>query len=281
MARSRNIKPGFFLNEELGECDPYARLLFISLWCLADREGRLECRPKRIKIQSLPYDDVDIDVLIEQLASKKLICVYRHGDNDYIQITGWAKHQNPHHKEIDSIIPSPNIPKNNDLSMLEPSMSQARPKHESSMSQDQVKQIASCPTDSLNLIPDSLDKEKINKKEKSVVRSLTAKQMLDYKPDDVDLETWAEFLQLRVRKKAEKTTRAMNGIIRKLDQCVENGVSRQSMLEMCLEKGWKGVDYQWYLKSEGVSYENSQSSSGKPLDPGARLVQRTFGETEF
>ena len=48
MARARNIKPGFFANENLAECDPLARLLFAGLWCLADREGRLEDRPKRI-----------------------------------------------------------------------------------------------------------------------------------------------------------------------------------------------------------------------------------------
>jgi len=48
MARSRNIKPGFFRNEMLAECSPLARLLFAGLWCLADRFGRLEDRPKRI-----------------------------------------------------------------------------------------------------------------------------------------------------------------------------------------------------------------------------------------
>ena len=39
MSRSRNIKPGFFKNEHLAECQPLARLLFIGLWTLADREG--------------------------------------------------------------------------------------------------------------------------------------------------------------------------------------------------------------------------------------------------
>jgi hypothetical protein len=55
VARSRNIKPGFFLNDELAECEPLARILFAGLWCIADREGRLEDRPKRIKAEVLPY----------------------------------------------------------------------------------------------------------------------------------------------------------------------------------------------------------------------------------
>ncbi len=46
--RARGIKPAFFKNEELAELGTVAQLLFIGLWCLADREGRLEDRPKRI-----------------------------------------------------------------------------------------------------------------------------------------------------------------------------------------------------------------------------------------
>ena len=48
MARARILKPGFFANELLAEIHPYGRLLFAGLWTLADREGRLEDRPKRI-----------------------------------------------------------------------------------------------------------------------------------------------------------------------------------------------------------------------------------------
>jgi len=33
-----------------------ARLLYPGLWMLADREGRLEDRPLRIKAEILPYD---------------------------------------------------------------------------------------------------------------------------------------------------------------------------------------------------------------------------------
>ena len=77
MARSRNIKPGFFLNDELAECDPLARLLFAGLWCIADREGRLEDRPKRIKAEVLPYDDCDVDELLNQLAERSLLYVMK------------------------------------------------------------------------------------------------------------------------------------------------------------------------------------------------------------
>ena len=55
MARAKNIKPGFFTNEQLAECSFAARLLFVGLWTLADREGRLEDRPRRIRAQVFPY----------------------------------------------------------------------------------------------------------------------------------------------------------------------------------------------------------------------------------
>ena len=58
MARARNIKPSFFMNEDLGQADPLVSLLFISLWCLADREGRLEDRPLKIKAQTFPYREI-------------------------------------------------------------------------------------------------------------------------------------------------------------------------------------------------------------------------------
>jgi DnaD/phage-associated family protein len=107
MARSRNIKPGFFLNDELAECEPLARLLFAGLWCIADREGRLEDRPKRIKAEILPYDDCDIDQLLNQLAQHGFILRYEIDGCQYIQIVNFSKHQNPHYKESESIIPSP------------------------------------------------------------------------------------------------------------------------------------------------------------------------------
>ncbi|GAA0696235.1 hypothetical protein ISN75_06750 [Dyella marensis] len=107
MSRARNIKPGFFKNEILAECEPLARILFSGLWCEADRAGRLEDRPKKIKAECLPYDECDIDSLLNQLASKSFILRYEVGGKRYIQILMFAKHQNPHKNEAASSIPAP------------------------------------------------------------------------------------------------------------------------------------------------------------------------------
>jgi len=105
--RARNIKPGFFSNDLLPECEPLARLLFIGLWCMADKAGRLEDRPKKIKIDVLPCDDCDIESMLRQLEKHRFIVRYSVGDARYIQVVNFEKHQNPHCKEKASTIPAP------------------------------------------------------------------------------------------------------------------------------------------------------------------------------
>lgn len=107
MARSRNIKPGFFKNEMLAECAPLARLLFAGLWCLADRAGRLEDRPKRIRAELMPYDDGSVNGMLEELHQAGFIIRYEVGGKRFIQVVNFDKHQNPHHREAESTIPAP------------------------------------------------------------------------------------------------------------------------------------------------------------------------------
>lgn len=112
MARGRNIKPGFFHNEFLAAKSPAVRLLFIGLWTLADREGRLEDRPNRIKGFLFPYENLDINSMLDDLATisdefqdHPFIVRYRVDGKRYIQICKFLEHQHPHMKEVASIIP--------------------------------------------------------------------------------------------------------------------------------------------------------------------------------
>ena len=111
MARIRNIKPEFFRNEQLSEVPFEARLLFAGLWTQADREGRLEDRPKRLKAELFPYDDVDVENLLEKLSKTRdgcgipLIERYQVEGASFIEITAFKDHQYVSHKEPDSVIP--------------------------------------------------------------------------------------------------------------------------------------------------------------------------------
>jgi len=105
MARARNLKPSFFTNEELATLSPFARLLFAGLWCHADRDGRLEDRPLRLKVSILPYDDQSVDQLLTDLQRGNFLVRYEADGKKYIQINTFKKHQNPHKQEQPSVIP--------------------------------------------------------------------------------------------------------------------------------------------------------------------------------
>ena len=145
MARSRNIKPGFFRNEHLVELPFQTRLLFIGLWTLADREGRLENRPKKIKLEIFPADDVDIGLEITRLSGAGLVKVYKARGIECIEVLNFKKHQNPHHREAASELPSPEEaeaqPVENKGASESPGQAQGKPEESRA--------------DSLNLIPDS------------------------------------------------------------------------------------------------------------------------------
>jgi hypothetical protein len=107
VARARNIKPGFYRDAALVELPIETRLLFPGLWVLADRAGRLEDRPKQIKMEIYPADNFDVDLLLNQLQGAGLIERYEIDGRKLIQIKNFSKHQNPHRDEKASTIPAP------------------------------------------------------------------------------------------------------------------------------------------------------------------------------
>jgi len=109
VSRIRYIKPGFFCDEDLADCSPWARLLFAGLWGIADKAGRLEDRPRRIAAAVFPYDrDVDVEECLRELCDHgPMIARYEVDGVRYIAVLGWAKHQKTHHKEAESVIPEP------------------------------------------------------------------------------------------------------------------------------------------------------------------------------
>jgi hypothetical protein len=109
--RARSIKPGICDNEVLGTADPFCTLLFERLWMMADREGRLEDRPLRIKAQAFPYrEGLDVAPLLQWLHDQGFIQRYTVEKTAYIQVLKFGEHQSPHVKEAPSKIPAPDSP---------------------------------------------------------------------------------------------------------------------------------------------------------------------------
>ncbi len=109
MARTRSIKPAFFKNEILSFLPANDKLTFIGLWTLADRAGRLEDRPTRIKGELFPYFDMDVEAALCRLDQTGFIHRYESGGEKYISIVTFGKHQSPHLKEQASTIPAPDM----------------------------------------------------------------------------------------------------------------------------------------------------------------------------
>ena len=104
MARIRTVKPEFFTSEDIVSLSAFARLLYIALWCEADKEGRLEWKPRTFKMRYLPADSVDVDALCGELIERRLVVLYGNG---LAYIPGFAKHQHINPRESASTLPGP------------------------------------------------------------------------------------------------------------------------------------------------------------------------------
>ncbi len=105
MARIRCIKPEFFTSADILSLTPLARLFYISLWCEADREGRLRWDTQTLKFRYVPKDDCNIDELAQELVSQGLIEVYEVDGKLFSQILSFQSHQIINNRESPSTLP--------------------------------------------------------------------------------------------------------------------------------------------------------------------------------
>lgn len=104
MARIRTIKPEFFTSEDIVSLSPMARLFYVALWCEADRDGRLEWKPRTFKIRYFPADACDIDALAREVIALGLVKLYGDG---LAYIPSFTKHQFINNRESESVLPAP------------------------------------------------------------------------------------------------------------------------------------------------------------------------------
>jgi uncharacterized phage protein (TIGR02220 family) len=104
VARIRTIKPDFFTSEDIVSLSPLARLLYIALWCEADREGRFTWRPATFKLRYFPGDRVNIDALCKELTRRELVILY---GGCFAYIPTFSNHQHVNPREAHSSLPVP------------------------------------------------------------------------------------------------------------------------------------------------------------------------------
>ena len=181
--RIRSLKPDFFIDEDIAELKPLMRLFYQGLWCAADKSGRLEDRPIKLKAQLMPYDDFKVEEALQVLAKGKnnspRAFVYRYevDGEKYIQITSWEKHQKPHHTEKDSIIP----PYNPLLKGKIPTMDKIHGKTKSKSTELENVPLTVKPVAPLKIVKDTDFKEKWNKSLYPKVKVLTEQRKIKLK----------------------------------------------------------------------------------------------------
>lgn len=296
MARARTIKPSFFKNDDLVEIDPLGRLLFIGLWTIADREGRLEDRPKKIKMEILPADSCDVDAFLAALQDAGFITRYEVDGKRYIQINNFSKHQNPHPRETGSEIPP--IPAQNDAEEAQsreisrqsnteevtrreedmpnhgkdmprtclgnakdtPSREKALPSNAipSFTSIPSISSFPSCHSDTTEVVVTSLPDKETEEEEKSI---------LSGKPDVV--HEIVDYLNGRTGaayRAASKKTRTL------IKARLKEGFSREDFFSVIDKKAeeWSGTEFQAYLRPETLfgtkfeSYLNQKVARKRP-----------------
>ena len=98
MARIRSIKPEFWTSEQIAECSPNTRLLFIGMWSFCDDYGVHPASCARLKMEVFPADAIssaDIRRMIDELTSNGLLAEYEVDGTRYWHVTGWDRHQRP------------------------------------------------------------------------------------------------------------------------------------------------------------------------------------------
>ena len=109
--RIRTVKPEFWENEHLAELSAATRLLAIALLNYADKEGRFEDRPKKIRGVLFPYEPkLDIDGMLTELAGINWLVRYEVEGRRFVAIVNFKKHQRPNVHEAESELPAPSFP---------------------------------------------------------------------------------------------------------------------------------------------------------------------------
>ena len=243
--RARNIKPNLFKNEILGTEDPFLTILFTGLWCLADKRGRLEDRPLRIKAEVFPYrDNLDVNGYLTVLERLGFIQRYVIDQVPYIQVLHFEKHQHPHHTEKESEIPPP------------PSIKSLKNNENSDLTVKQQEINGCAPSDSL--IPDSLIPEKNPR-----AKNKTSSEEEFILPEDIPEVPWNEWMKSRKKKKAVDSPYAKNLLIKNLREIsTKTKISITDLIHEAIARDWKGIKEEWVVKTHGGSYVASNGQNG-------------------
>src|SRR5258705_9379383 len=95
MGRIRSVHPGLFKDEAVMELSMTARFLAIGIWTLADDHGVFEWKPKVIRAELFPGDNVEIEALLDELVRQGCIVRFEDSGRAYGAIRNFLVYQRP------------------------------------------------------------------------------------------------------------------------------------------------------------------------------------------
>lgn len=273
MPRIRTIKPEFWTSEQIVECSPNSRLLFIGMWNFCDDGGVHPDNAMRLKMEIFPGDPLtkdEIEEMLEDLESAGLLRRYEVDGKRYLRVTGW-KHQRIdqptyRHPQPDGEIPG--IP------------SRRRPEQDSdSVRRTDSEQSANASgvftpgsgsgsgsgsghgSGKETTVPRKRGEPRATKKK---TKKKTAVKKVVARPSGIDPQVWEDWKRARGNQ-APLTPTAWSRIEPELAAGVEKGYLANDMLATAAVKNWRGFKLEWYEN------QKRRESDGGGQAPAARV----------
>lgn len=114
MGRIRTVKPELFRHEELFNLEKSTglpvRIAWVGMFSVCDREGRFRWKPRELKLDVLPHDEIDFEKVLHALVRGGFLIHYRIDGKEFGCIPTFKSHQIINNKEKPSQIPSSEHP---------------------------------------------------------------------------------------------------------------------------------------------------------------------------
>jgi hypothetical protein len=219
MARIRTVKPELFRHEALYEAEVKTnlplRLAYIGLFTACDREGRFKWKPRALKLDVLPYDQIDFSRVLDALVTHGFIVKYQFEDDEFGCIPTWSQHQVINNRESTSLLPS-----------LE----------ESTTCTHEARVVDASITPLVRTQGEEEGKGKEGKWKRNKENAVASR------PEDVSQQVWDDWVALRKRKNTTISETAIDGA---RDEAAKIGWTLQQFLIEWCTRGSQGLKAEW------------------------------------
>lgn len=225
------MKPELFRHEGLFEAERSTKLplrvAFSGLFTVADREGRFRWRPRVLKLDVLPFDELDFEEVLSALVERGFIRKYQVDGEWFAYIPTFLAHQVINQREARSSIPAPPDKES-------PVRVHGLQVHSQESHAQESERMC------MHVQAHGEGKGKGREKEKEQIQDAGASGVFTL-PSWIPEKPWAAFLEMRAKMRRPFTNAAKKLIVANLEKLKAQGENVGSVLEASVANGWAGV----------------------------------------